>query len=249
MLLNGKIALITGAANGNGAAIARGLSREGAIVIIADIDLGAATILQDELRDGGAEAHAFLLDVSVAEQCKNLEKTVLEKIGCVDVLVNNAGIRPRHKFDSSDRDASWVKAMDVNVGGIRNMPLAFMTSLKESKGCVINITSIAATNASPMSIAYSTSKAAAQMLSKVLALELAQFGIRVNAIAPGIFETDMTKSSRQDPVRSNRLMTRIPMSRYGNPDELVGPVVFLATNMSSYMTGATITVDGGYLAV
>ena len=248
MLLNGKIALVTGGAKGNGAAIARGLSSEGAIVVIADIDGESAKRTQSEIQMYGVTAYAFTLDVSSAEHCASLATNVTERIGNIDILVNNAGIRPRHEFNSDQRDALWQRTMDINLNAIRTMTLAFLDSLRKTRGCVINITSIAAFNASPLSIAYSTSKAAAQMLSKVLALELAGDGIRVNAIAPGVMETEMTKSSRDDPERRERLLSRIPMARFGKPEELVGAVVFLSSDMSTYVTGTVINIDGGYLA-
>lgn len=249
MLLKDKIALVTGAARGNGAAIALGLAREGAIVVVTDVDGDCAAERQKEIEAAGGRAFSYALDVSDMAQCDRLKGEVQSALGPIDILVNNAGIRPRHSFDSADRDYWWQKAMAVNVDGVRRMTLAWVDSLSATRGSVINITSIAATNASPMSLAYSTSKAAAQMLSKALAMELAGYGIRVNAIAPGVIETEMSRSSREDPIRRDRLLARIPMARFGRPEELVGAVLFLASDMSTYVTGATINVDGGYLAV
>jgi NAD(P)-dependent dehydrogenase (short-subunit alcohol dehydrogenase family) len=247
VLLNNRLALVTGAAQGAGAAIAMGLAREGAQVIVSDIDLEGAQRTARAIVLGGGKGQAIQLDVTNADECAHAAE-MARAVGTVSILVNNAGVRPRHEFHSDSRDRLWQQAMDVNVNGIRNATLAFLDALSETKGSVINITSITASKASPMSIAYSTSKAAAQMLSKVLALELAHFGVRVNAVAPGVMETEMTRSSRDDPQRRHRLLDRIPMGRFGDPTELVGPVVFLASPMASYMTGATLCVDGGYLA-
>jgi len=197
----------------------------------------------------GARAYAYALDVSDPAQCNAVAACIRDEIGHVSILVNNAGVRPRHSFDSETRDAAWRQAMGVNVDGIRNMTLACLPSLKATQGNIINITSIAATQATAQSIAYSTSKAAAQMLTKATALELAADGIRVNAIAPGVIETEMTQGSRDNPLRRDALMARIPMARFGRPEDLVGPVVFLASSMAAYMTGAVLAVDGGYLAV
>ncbi len=168
--------------------------------------------------------------------------------GDLDILVNNAGIRPRHAFDSPDRDIHWDRAIKVNLEGIRNTTLAWLDGLKRRKGSVINITSIAAFNASPGSIGYSTSKAGAQMLSKALTCEMAADGIRVNAIAPGVIETDMTIPSRSEPRRRKKLLSRIPLARFGRPEDLIGAAVFPASDLSNYVTGCTIAVDGGYLA-
>ena len=249
MLLHDKIALVTGAATGNGAAIAAGLAAQGARVVLTDIDGKGVEARRDELVAKGFDCHAFVLDVTDAHQNGAVQRLVQDRIGSIDILVNNAGIRPRHAFDSGERDKLWRKAMDVNLDGVRLTTLTWLESLRMTKGSVINITSIAAFNASPHSMAYSTSKAAAQMLSKVLAYELAADGIRVNVIAPGVIETEMTRSSREDPLRRERLLARIPMARFGRPDELVGAVIFLASDLSTYVTGSTIAVDGGYLAI
>lgn len=248
MLLKNRLALVTGAARGAGAAIATGLARAGAIVIVTDIELDAAERVASQIASEGLQAHALSLDVTEPAQCARVAARTAQW-GELSILVNNAGVRPRHPFDGVDRDAHWRHAMDVNVDGVRNVTLAFVPALARARGCVINITSIAAHQASPMSVAYSTSKAAAQMLTKALALELAVEGIRVNAVAPGVMETDMTASSRQNPQRRQRLLDRIPMGRFGQPEELVGPVVFLASDMAGYVTGAVLPADGGYLAV
>ncbi len=247
-LLQGKLALVTGAANGNGAAIARGLAEHGARVLLSDIDADNLEARVRDFRAEGYECAGLRLDVSCVDECRHVAASTQADFGDLDILVNNAGIRPRHSFESADRDLHWQRAININLDGIRNTTLAWLASLRRTRGVVINITSIAAYNASPGSIAYSTSKAAAQMLSRALACELADDGIRVNSIAPGVIETEMTRSSREEPSRRDRLLSRIPMARFGKPEELVGAVVFLASDLSSYVTGSTIAVDGGYLA-
>lgn len=248
MLLKDLPALVTGAAKGNGAAIAKGFASHGARVIVCDIDAEGAHRSAREIREQGGEAHAFALDVTDVAQCQQVVAQVRKEIGEIAVLVNNAGVRPRHTFNADDRDTHWCRAMDVNVEGVRNMSLSSLDSLVAAQGSIINITSIAASRASAQSIAYSTSKAAAEMLTKVMALELSRLGVRINAIAPGIIRTDMTESSRSDPARCQALMSRIPMGRFGEPDELVGPALFLASPLSSYVTGAVLAVDGGFLS-
>lgn len=248
MLLQGQLALITGAAKGNGAALAQGFAHHGARLVLCDIDGEGVRRTSALIHDAGGNAHAYQLDVSDAHQCRAVVAQVREQIGDITVLVNNAGVRPRHAFDSSDRDDQWRRTMDVNVEGVRNMSLSVLDSLIATRGCIINITSIAGSRASAQSIAYSTSKAAAEMLTKVMALELSPMGVRVNAIAPGIIQTDMTRPSRDDPVRCKALMSRIPLGRFGDPGDLVGPTVFLASPLAAYVTGAVLAVDGGFLS-
>jgi NAD(P)-dependent dehydrogenase (short-subunit alcohol dehydrogenase family) len=247
-LLSSKCALVTGAARGNGAALARGLSDHGAKVVLVDVDASALADQLACLRSEGRDCASITLDVGDRKACRAAAETFAALHGDLDILVNNAGVRPRHAFDAADRDEHWDRAIRINLEGIRNTTLAWLDGLRRSRGSVINITSIAGFNASPGSIGYSTSKAGAQMLSKALACELAPEGIRVNAIAPGVIETDMTVPSRSEPVRRERLLARIPMARFGRPEDLVGAAVFLASDLSAYVTGCTIAVDGGYLA-
>lgn len=248
-LLQDHLVLVTGAGQGNGAAIAEGVAAHGAQVIATDLRGDAAEQTAARIRAAGGRATSFALDVADAAACNALAAKIELVPGQVFVLVNNAGIRPRHAFDGEERDRLWRDAMNVNLDGVRHTILAFQPQLAASKGNVVNIGSISASRASPFGIAYSTSKAAAEMLTKVMALELAAQGIRVNAVAPGVMETPMTEGSRNDPARRAYLMTRIPMKRFGAPSELVGPVVFLTSPMASYVTGTVVNVDGGYLAV
>ena len=249
MLLSGRIALITGAAQGNGAAIAAGLAAEGARIVATDLDAAGAERTAASIRQAGGEAWAFGLDVTDPEACAAVATEVGRAAGQVSVLVNNAGVCPRHSIDSPDLHRAWNLALNVNLHGTLNVTLAFLPALRATKGTIINIASIASFVSTATSVGYSTSKAAVRMLTQNLAQELAKDGVRVNAIAPGTFATAMTEATRDDPERSERFLSRIPMGRYGEPAEMIGPVVFLASAMSSYMTGSTVVVDGGYLAV
>jgi NAD(P)-dependent dehydrogenase (short-subunit alcohol dehydrogenase family) len=249
MLLAGRLALVTGAGQGNGAAIARGLAREGARVLVTDIALPAAENVAAEIRAAGGEAWGYRLDVADADACRELAGTVAGQRGETSLVVNNAGVCPRHGIDSPDLERLWAAAMDVNLKGTLNVSVAFLPALRATRGAIVNIASIAAFVSTATSVSYPTSKAAVRMLTQSMAHELAKEGVRVNAIAPGTFATQMTEATRFDPERSERFLARSPMGRYGEPEELVGPVVFLGSGMSSYVTGTTVVVDGGYLAL
>jgi len=245
MLLNDRIALVTGAGQGNGAAMALGLAQHGARVAVTDIDPALA---DDTAARIGGGARAYALDVTDLEACRALSTRIAEEMGDVSVLVNNAGVCPRHTVDDDALDRAWDAAMDINLRGTLNVTRAFLPALRRGRGCVVNIASIASFVSTNTSVSYPVSKAGVRALTGALAQELAPDGVRVNAIAPGTFATRMTEATRLNPERSERFLARIPMRRYGEPEELVGPLVFLASDMASYVTGTTLVVDGGYLA-
>ncbi|HWK45407.1 MAG TPA: glucose 1-dehydrogenase [Stellaceae bacterium] len=249
MLLADRIALVTGAGQGNGAAIALGLAREGARLIVTDLDGEAASRTADAIRAAGGTAWTYRLDVTDAQACRDVAGRVAAEAGALSLVVNNAGICPRHSIDSDDLPRLWQAALDVNLTGALNVSAACLPALRATKGAIVNIASIASFVSTGTSVSYPVSKAGLRALTQSMAHELAKDGVRVNAIAPGTFATAMTEATRLNPERSERFLQRIPMGRYGEPDELVGPVVFLASAMASYVTGTTLVVDGGYLAL
>ncbi|MBP0496166.1 SDR family NAD(P)-dependent oxidoreductase [Pararoseomonas indoligenes] len=249
MLLSGQIALVTGAGQGNGAAMALGLAQQGARVAVTDIDAALAGETAARIAAAGGGAVAYALDVTDLQGCRELALRLGAEMGDISVLVNNAGVCPRHSLDDDALDRAWDAAMDINLRGTMNVTRAFLPALRRSRGRVVNIASIASFVSTNTSVSYPVSKAGVRALTGALAQELAPDGVRVNAIAPGTFATRMTEATRLNPERSDRFLARIPMRRYGEPEELVGPVVFLASDMSSYVTGSTLVVDGGYLAV
>ncbi len=248
-LLEGRLAFVTGAGQGNGREIGLGLHRAGARVIVTDMNAVTVEETARLIRDEGGEAWAFVLDVTQADACRALAERVSAEIGTVDLLVNNAGIIIREGSDSPRAAENWHRTMDVNVNGTFNVTHAFLPALKASKGTIVNIASIAAYAGQGGSLGYSPSKGAIKMLTQSFAAELAKDGVRVNALAPGVIETPLTAATRENPERLEKFLGRIPMGRVGQPDELVGPVVFLSSRMSAYVTGVTLPVDGGFLAV
>lgn len=247
--LEGRTALVTGAAQGNGAAIAEGLAAQGARVVLADLNLAAAEELAARISERGGTAIAEKLDVTDFDCALSLAQALAEKEWLVDLLVNNAGVCPRVAVDEPDFQRAWALTIDVNLNGMMNVTRAFLSHLESAKeeGTIVNVASIAAFVNTPSILAYPASKAGVRGLTRAMAGEFAAKGVRVNAIAPGQFNTPMLAASLADPKRRAQITSRILLKRVGEPEELVGPVVFLSSKQSSFVTGVTLPVDGGYL--
>ena len=248
-LLTGRLALVTGAGRGNGAAIARGLAEAGAKVIVTDIEVDAAHALAESIVKAGGEARGHALDVTDHEGCAKLAEDIALLVGPIRILVNNAGIYLRGNMLAADGRERWARTMAVNVDGAFNVTMAFADQLRRTHGTVVNVASVTSFTAPAGSGVYPVSKGAIAQFTRVLAAELAPDGVRVNAIAPGIIATAMTETTRADPQRLEAFLDHVPMKRVGQPEELIGPVVFLCSDAASYVTGAILAVDGGFLAV
>ncbi|TCT07366.1 SDR family NAD(P)-dependent oxidoreductase [Paralcaligenes ureilyticus] len=248
-LVQGKLALVTGAGKGLGAAIAKGLAREGATVVVADMDEPAALATVREIQSTGGAAHSFAFDVRVAADVVQVAARVGEQLGAIDILVNNAGMSVKGRFDDADSPDVWARVMQVNLQGTFNVSHAFVGALKKTQGAIINLCSIVAFGSGISSVGYVVSKGGVRSLTQVMARDLAPYGVRVNAVAPGLMETDMTAGQRATPHGTDWYCSRTPMARNGTPEEIVGPVIFLASSMASYVNGVILPVDGGYLAV
>ncbi|MEG1070143.1 MAG: glucose 1-dehydrogenase, partial [Ruthenibacterium sp.] len=247
-LLRGRLALVTGAGQGNGKAIAKGLAKAGARVIVTDLNEANAKSAAAEINEVGGKAYAYKLDVTSRDECDALAIATANEVGNIDILVNNAGIIIREGLDSPKVTSNLQRTLDVNVMGTFLPSHSWLSALRKTKGVIINVASIASTTGIANVVGYSPSKGAVKMLTQALAVELAKDGIRVNAIAPGVIDTPMTSYTREAPERLEKFMMRTPMGRVGQPEELIGPVVFLASGMASYVTGVTLAIDGGFLA-
>lgn len=254
MRLGGKYAIISGAGSGIGRAIAIGFAAEGAGVVVADIVADRALSVAAEIRAVGAEAEAVTMDASRREDVEKTLEVALAAFGRIHILVSVAGTATVRPFLELP-EAEWDEIMAVNLksqylcGQVVGRHMA-----QRGGGSIINVTSQVADVAQPMSAHYHASKGGGKMLTKAMALDLAQFHIRVNALAPGL--TDGGDQSWMDTDRGRawrphreRLLERIPMHRAARPEEMVGAAVFLASDEASYVTGSTVLVDGGYLAV
>jgi meso-butanediol dehydrogenase / (S,S)-butanediol dehydrogenase / diacetyl reductase len=247
-ILAGRLALITGAGSGIGAAIAEKFARAGARVVLTDRDGDACAAIAGFLHSEGFTAHAYPLDVTDSTAIQALAAEVGAQHGDLDILANNAGVLVRRGIDDPRAGEIFRNVMDVNVHGAFAMVQAFLPALRRTKGCIVNTTSGAAFVAQPNCIGYSPSKAALRMLTQTLAVDLGADGIRVNAVAPGVIDTPMTAATRADPTRLAAFVKRIPAGRIGQPEEIATVALFLASPLASYVNGVTLPVDGGFLA-
>jgi 3alpha(or 20beta)-hydroxysteroid dehydrogenase len=245
--VDGKVALVTGAAQGMGAAHARALAREGATVAIADIATLPGERLAAELREAGGESSYHNHDVTDPGAWQELVGAVERMHGPVDVLVNNAGIQVRSVGIEADDD-EWAKVTAINQRGVfLGMRAVIPGMARRRTGSVINVASVAALVGLPGSIPYQASKAAVLGLTRGAAVSYGPDNVRVNAICPGLVVTGMTESASSAAV--DAMKAQIPLRRDGRPEEISGAVVFLASDDSSYITGVVLPIDGGFVAL
>ena len=242
-LLQGQVAIITGASRGIGRAIALELATQGATIIVnyANSSGAAESVVADIIADGG-QAIALQADVSQAQQVDTLISTVMEKFKRIDILVNNAGI-PRDPLLLRMKPEDWQAVIDLNLTGVFLCTRAVSKiMLKQRSGRIINIASVAGQMGNPGQANYSAAKAGVIGFTKTVAKELASRGITVNAVAPGFIATDMTSSLSN----TEDILKYIPLGRYGQPEEIAGMVRFLAADpAAAYITGQVFNVDGG----
>ena len=225
------------------------MAAEGAIMIAVDIDVAKVEATVAAISRSGGKAAAYQLDVTAPAACRILAERVAAEHGPIDVLVNNAGIGRPHRLGDDNFVAVWNELIDVNLSGVAYVTIAFVEQLKMTAGAIVNIASLAVSQVSNSSPGYAASKAGVMQLTRTLARDLAPFGVRVNAVAPGLLNTQLTARARADEALIATIRERTMMKRIGEPAEMLGPVVFLASSMASYVTGAVLYADGGTSAL
>jgi NAD(P)-dependent dehydrogenase (short-subunit alcohol dehydrogenase family) len=242
--LNGKVAIVTGAAHGIGRAIAKRYGAEGATVAVCDVDAGGAEAVAREIADAGRTAVAIVTDVSDSAAVDRLFDETLERFGTVDVLVNNAGLTDTERHFLEGDEEWWDRIHAVNLKG------SFLCGLRAAKhmaqrgdGVIINVSSGGGTRAHRGNAAYDATKGGIEALTRAMAVDLAPYGVRVNGLIPGSID-----SKGMSPEAKRERGEAIPMGRMGEPEDMTGAVVFLASDDASYVTGQLIAVDGGILA-
>src|SRR5215212_7357173 len=248
LLLTDKVALVTGAGSGIGASIASTLAREGCVVLVADLRLESAQKVESDLKKEGRKVFSIELDIREAKRVDRVVRQVIDDYGRIDILVNNAGILKTNTImNSSIKD--WEEVSKVNLSGVFYCSKAILPFMvKEKYGKIVNIASVSAMKGGGAlgNTLYGTTKAGVVAMTKGLARELAPSGINVNAIAPAVVETSMIDNKLTLELRA-KIRETIPMGRLGKASDVANLTAFLASDVSGYITGETIVVDGGYL--
>jgi NAD(P)-dependent dehydrogenase (short-subunit alcohol dehydrogenase family) len=245
--LSGRVAVVSGAGRGIGKAIALALARAGADVAVFSRTEEQFRATAAEIENLGRRALGLRVDVSRSTDVEAMVAAVMERFGRLDVMVNNAGLNPVYCRMEQVEEDDYDTIMDVNVKGVYLCSKYVIPVMKEQgSGCIVNVASAAGLVALYKCSAYSASKGAVVQLTRTMAVELAPFNIRVNALCPGFATTDMTDELLEHPREGGRILSFIPMGRVAEPEEMAPAAVFLASDASSYVTGAALCVDGGW---
>jgi NAD(P)-dependent dehydrogenase (short-subunit alcohol dehydrogenase family) len=249
MRLQGKVALITGAAHGMGEAEAKMFAKEGAKVVVADVDQAAGQQVAAGIAEVGGEALFVRLDVTREEDWRKAVDTTVARFGKLDILVNNAGISGSSGVDPLSSEA-WDRVMDVNAKGVfLGLKYAIPAMQKMGSGSIVNISSISGfVGQDYVHMAYNASKGAVRIMTKSAAVQYAKDGIRVNSVHPGVMPPMQTSRVTANAEQRQRMLAQVPMGREGRREEVGYAVLFLASDEASYITGTEVVVDGGYLA-
>ena len=247
--LSGKNALVTGASRGIGRAVALGFAQEGADVVLASRDTDALEQLRDEIEALGRKAHVIATDVMDQASIAAMVQGAIDHLGSIDILVNNAGGSSYMGPFTTLRFSGWEKTMRLNVDSIVHACQAIGPHMLErGSGSIINVASVASLVGTPELAPYGASKAAVLSLTRTLAIEWGGAGVRVNALCPGWTRTALNADLWGDEQISTAMMERVPLGRWADVEEMVGPAVFLASDAASYLTGQALVVDGGQTA-
>ena len=246
MILTERIAIVTGAGRGIGKSIALTLAREGAKVMVNDIDIKTATEVTKEIRNMGRSSLVFQADVSNSKEVNQMVEFIQQEFGRIDILVNNAAIIKRGTIDDLSEE-DWDRVMEINLKGTFNCTKAVAGIMKKQRyGKIVNISSVVGKVGDLASApCYGASKAGIACLAKSLARELAPYNINVNVVAPHAIETDMSREWPEEKRRS--IISSIPLGRMGEPEDVAEAVLFLVSDKSKFITGEVLDVNGGYL--
>lgn len=246
--LHGRVALVTGSSRGLGFAMARGLGEAGATVVVNSRNRASVEDVARNMKAEGLNCHAYAFDVTEERDVCDAVDAIEREVGPLDILVNNAGINVRasaQDFKTED----WFRVMDTNLNAVFYLSVAVgKRMIARRRGKIVNIASVSSEIARTKIAPYTASKGGVKMLTKGLAVDWAKHNVQVNAIGPGYFLTEMTMPLSQDEAFNAWVCERTPVGRWGKPEELVGTVVYLSSDASSYLTGQTIYVDGGLLS-
>lgn len=246
--ISGKVALITGSGQGIGYTLAKGLAGAGCTVVLNDIIEERLNEAVDKLKSDGYNAHGVVFDITNEEQIIEAVAKVKKEVGEIDILVNNAGIQIRGPLEDFKLD-DWNRLISINLTGTFLVSKSVVKSMIEKRaGKIINICSIQSELARPSITPYTASKGGVRNLTRGMATDWGKHNIQINGIAPGYFKTEMTKALYNDEKFDSWLCGRTPANRWGDPEELIGSLIFLASKASSYVNGHLIYVDGGMLA-